>query len=102
MNANNPGVVCVNSPALTQVLFKIASVRGAQLLEVVDDLPPFLTKGITKKIKESKENEVQYCVRIDLCRSLHFCSVRSCITCLATESLSESPLLTLYVLTCAN
>jgi hypothetical protein len=40
------------------VLFKMASVRGAQLLEVVDDLPPFLTKGITKKIKESKENEV--------------------------------------------
>jgi hypothetical protein len=41
-----------------QILFKIASVRGAQLLEVADELPPFLTKGITKKIKESKENEV--------------------------------------------
>eukprot|EP00455_Lapot_gusevi_P028577 TRINITY_DN3053_c0_g2_i1.p1 TRINITY_DN3053_c0_g2~~TRINITY_DN3053_c0_g2_i1.p1 ORF type:complete len:1239 (+),score=571.04 TRINITY_DN3053_c0_g2_i1:71-3787(+) len=50
-----------------QIFYKIATWRGVQLLEVVEDLPPLLTKGITKKLKEAKENEPERA--IDVLRS---------------------------------
>lgn len=42
-----------------QIIYKLAKVRGASLLDSVEELPPLLLKGITTKLKQSKEADPQ-------------------------------------------